>query len=100
MWLLTAIVSDKNHAGMVQELCRGVTYAGIMVTSVGGSRQLDVQTLAEEFRRAGQKRVETQPDAEKAYQRALQEKGDSVLFCVGSLYLVGEILSVEQERTE
>ena len=100
VWLLTAIVSDKNHAGMVQELCRGVTYAGIMVTSVGGSRQLDVQTLAEEFRRAGQKRVETQPDAEKAYQRALQEKGDSVLFCVGSLYLVGEILSVEQERME
>ena len=101
VWLLTSIVSDKNHAAMVQELCRGVRYAGIIITSVGGSRQLDAQTLAQEFLNAGQKRVETEPDAGKAYQRALQEKGESVLFCVGSLYLVGEILSVEPlGRTE
>ena len=96
--LLAAIVSDKNYTLMVRALCRGVKYAGVIVTSVGGRRQLDVETLAEEFRLAGQENVETEPDAGKAYVRALRERGSSVLICAGSLYLAGEILSMEQRQ--
>ena len=98
IWLLAAIVSDKNHALMVRELCRGVKYAGVIVTSVGGRRQLDVQTLAEEFRLSGQENVEAEPDAGKAYERALRERGSSILICAGSLYLAGEILSMEHRQ--
>ena len=96
VWLLTAIVSDKKHTQMVRELCRGIRYAGVIVTSVGGGRQLDAQTLASEFRAAGQARVEIQADAGTAYRKALSVKGSSVLFCVGSLYLAGEILAIER----
>ncbi len=96
--LLAAIVSDKNHTRMVRELCRGIHYAGVIVTSVGGRRQLDVQTLAKEFRLAGQEHVEEEPDAGRAYARALREKGSSVLICAGSLYLAGEILSMERRQ--
>ena len=93
--LLCAIVSDKNHAQMVQELCRGIHYDSVIVTSIGGSRQLSVGELAEEFRNAGQSPVEEEADAKKAYEKALREKEGSVLFCVGSLYLIGEILEAE-----
>lgn len=93
--LLAAIVSDKNHQEMVRELCKDVKYDSVIVTSVSGGRQLPAGVLAEEFRKAGQIHVVSEPSAEKAYLRALREKGDSVLFCVGSLYLIGEILGLE-----
>ena len=96
--LFTAVVSDKNHMDMVRELCRDVQYESVIVTSVGGSRQLDTKVLAQEFRQAGQRRVESEPDTDRAWKRALREKGDSVLVCTGSLYLVGRIL--EMERSE
>ena len=83
---------------MVRELCRGVHYAGVIVTSVGGRRKLDVQTLAKEFCLAGQENVEAEPDVGRAYARALREKGSSVLICAGSLYLAGEILSMERRQ--
>ena len=94
--LLAAIVSDKKHAEMVRELCRGIQYTGVIVTSVGGGRKLAEETLAAEFRAAGQEQVEIETDAGKAYRKALSAKGSSVLFCVGSLYLAGEILAIER----
>ena len=35
--------------------------------------------------------VHVQPDIAKAFDEARAMKGDGLLFCVGSLYLVGEI---------
>ena len=98
VWLLVSIVADKNYPQMVRELCRDVEYEGVLVTAVGGQRQLDVDDLAKEFLSAGQSRVETEADAGRAYRRALVEKGGGVLFCVGSLYLAGEVLAQEKER--
>ena len=93
--LLVAVVSDKNHRDMVRELCRGVKYEGVIVTSAGGGRRLDVRVLAQEFSQAGAQNVKTADDAKEAYRMALREKGDSVLFCTGSLYLIGDILAME-----
>ena len=36
---------------------------------------------------------------EDAFEEALKEKQDGILFCVGSLYLVGELKSVIRRRT-
>ncbi|MFR5148807.1 MAG: hypothetical protein ACLTER_04165 [Ruminococcus sp.] len=47
------------------------------------------------FTEAGASSVEVVEDVEKAFGRALEVKGDDgMLFCVGSLYLVGEIKDV------
>ena len=59
-----------------------------------------VQMLAQEFRLAGQDLVTAEPDARKAWRKALREKGDSVLICAGSLYLAGEILAAEAENRQ
>ena len=99
--LVTAIVSDKDYRTMVRELCRDVAYKCVTVTEVGERRKMDPEELAAAFRAAGQKTVRIWPDAQEAYLKAKKERGESVLFCVGSLYLIGEIQHAElRRRTE
>lgn len=50
------------------------------------------------FRQFGQKQVLACPDVEEAFEEALKEKGDGILFCVGSLYLVGSIKSILRRK--
>ena len=37
-------------------------------------------------------------DIDDAFALALEKKGDGLLFCVGSLYLVGEVKRVIEEK--
>ncbi len=64
----------------------------MVVTQVGGYRKVPAEQLAEIFREEGCPSAEACEDVEEAFRKALSEKGeDGMLFCVGSLYLVGEI---------
>ena len=58
-----------------------------------------VEELAEIFREDGVPEVEAIEDVPAAFERAVKEKGeDGMLFCVGSLYLVGEIKAVIRRK--
>ena len=64
---------------------------------------LDAATLGDDlnlelFRQFGAKKVTAIPDVEEAFDEALREQGDGILFCVGSLYLVGNIKSILETR--
>lgn len=85
---------------MVRELCRGIAFEGVIATSVSGGRLLEAEALAGEFVRAGQRFVEAEPDPETAYRNALRKMGGGVLFCAGSLYLAGAILSAEERKSK
>ena len=62
------------------------------MTQVGGYRKVPAEKLAEIFREKGCPTAEACEDVEEAFKKALEAKGeDGMLFCVGSLYLVGEI---------
>ncbi len=98
--LLIAIVTDKDHGVMVRTLCKAAHFENVITTSVGGSRKMDADVLAQEFSSAGQDDVLAVKDPRKAYELALQKQGDSVLLCAGSLYLVGEIRAVEERRKQ
>ena len=52
---------------------------------------LDVDEVAEDFRKAGCREVYAQADPAQAFEQAYAMKGDGMLFCVGSLYLAGEL---------
>ncbi len=95
--LLTAIVGDKAYREMVRQLCSAARYESVITTSVGGPRALDADLLAKEFMDAGQKNVEAESDAGKAYRMARLKQKDSVLVCAGSLYLMGEIHALEDQ---
>lgn len=88
-------VDDKDYTDMIHTICSRITFRHVVVTSVGGYRQVPAERFAKLFTEAGASSVEVVEDVEKAFGRALEVKGDDgMLFCVGSLYLVGEIKDV------
>lgn len=92
--LLFAAVGDKDYRRMIERICCGLRIDRVIVTEVGGYRAVDAKEPAAFFEQYGSARVIVCPDVEEAFSRALAEKGDGILFCAGSLYLVGSIKSI------
>lgn len=90
--LLFSAVSDKDYPDMIKTICRRISFRHVVTTQVGGDRQVPAEELAAFFQSAGCPSVESAPTVKEALPKALASKGDDgLLFCVGSLYLVGEI---------
>ena len=90
--LLFSAVEDKDYTEMIKTICGRIRFRHVVVTQVGGYRKVPVEELADIFREAGVENAETADNVPDAFALALREKGDDgMLFCVGSLYLVGEI---------
>ena len=85
--LLFAAMQDKEVGEMVRLLREGLNPAKVILTQVGEERAYPAPKLKELF---GEGMEEEDP--ERAFSLALSEKGeDALLFCAGSLYLVGVI---------
>lgn len=67
----------------------------MIVTEVGGYRGVPAEEFAALFEKMGCESVEAVSNVMEAFPRALAAKGlDGMLFCAGSLYLVGEIKDI------
>ncbi len=97
--LLFAAVEDKDYRRMIETICRELRLERVVTTEVGGFRRVDAGEIAALFEQFGGIRAEAYPDVEEAFPAALREKGDGILFCVGSLYLVGSIKSILRRST-
>ena len=90
--LLFSAVDDKDFTDMIQTICSRLSFRSVIVTQVGGYRQVPAEQFAALFKKTGCAQVEAIADSTEAFTRAMEIKGeDGLLFCVGSLYLVGEI---------
>ena len=97
--LLFSAVDDKDYTDMIRTICTRIRFRHVIVTQVGGYRKVPVEELADIFREDGVPEVEAIEDVPAAFERAVKEKGeDGMLFCVGSLYLVGEIKAVIRRK--
>lgn len=97
--LLFAAVDDKDYTEMIQNICRKLQFRHIVVTQVGGYRLVPAEELASVFTKIGCKNVVFYENIQEAFEKACFLKGkDGMLFCVGSLYLVGEIKSVVRRK--
>ena len=96
--LLFSAVSDKEHEKMIADLCQAAELSFVVVTEVGGYREVPASQLASEFSRHTEAAVYAEPEAGKAFRKALELKGGSMLFCAGSLYLAGEIKKALREQ--
>ena len=92
--ILFTAVADKHYHEMIGEICEGIHPSHVVATQIDGSRVVPAEVLAEDFRKAGCTDVCAEPEIGAAYEKALGKKGSGMLFCVGSLYLVGEIKDV------
>ena len=89
--LLFSAVSDKDYNHMISSICEEIKPDKAVVTELAGRRCVPASRLAGIFRSHMEGEVTEEADIGQAFQTALRLKGDGVLFCVGSLYLAGEI---------
>lgn len=93
--LLFSAVDDKDYQDMIKTICTRIAFRHVVVTQVGGYRMVPAETLGQIFKEMGCSNVEVCEEIPEAFARANQAKGeDGMFFCVGSLYLVGEIKDV------
>ena len=98
--LLFSAVEDKDYKDMIHTIAGRIRLRKVVTTQVGGYRQVPAEVLADIFRENGCTDVEAFASPVEAFRKALEEKTeDSLLFCVGSLYLVG-IIKEEIRRND
>lgn len=99
--ILFSAVSDKRYREMIREIVEGIRPRHVVTTQIAGGREVPAEELADLFRDAGVSGAEAVPEIGPAFDRACVLKGDGMLFCVGSLYLAGELKKwIEQHKGE
>lgn len=96
--ILFTAVADKHYHEMIGEICEGIHPSHVVATQIDGSRVVPAEVLAEDFRKAGCTDVCAEPEIGAAYEKTLGKKGSGMLFCVGSLYLAGELKAYLAKR--
>lgn len=94
--LLYAMVKEKDYKECIRILCEKMDFTRIVVTQIEGDRMLPASEVAKLFRQEGKERVEEVPSIKEAYDRVTKEQGEEVVFCAGSLYLMGELLKIKE----
>ena len=94
--LLFSAVNDKRYTDMIRELAEGIRPENVVTTRISGARAVPEEKLADLFRQNGCRHVYAERSPEKAWEKAKTLRKDGLLFCVGSLYLAGEILAAER----
>lgn len=89
--LLFSAVVEKDYPAMIRRICQNLRFSKVVTTQIDGARVVPAQELAELFKKNGCANVTAKEKIWEAFDEAYEEKGDGLLFCVGSLYLVGEI---------
>ncbi|MDO5338335.1 MAG: folylpolyglutamate synthase/dihydrofolate synthase family protein [Eubacteriales bacterium] len=91
--LLFSAVADKDYRGMIGDICQEIRPRAVITTQIDGYRVVPAETLASVFQEHGV-HAEGIASIPKAFEKAQEKRGDGLLFCVGSLYLVGEIKNI------
>lgn len=90
--LLFGAVRDKNYRQMIRELMEGLSCRQVVATPLQTPRSLTKSELCEAFEEYTHRNITICENTKEAYQQALKLKEEKeILFCVGSLYLAGEI---------
>ena len=97
--LLFSAVVEKDYDEMIREICQEAQFSSIVVTQIEGDRKVEAARLAEIFEKYTDAAVFARPKVGEALDLALEKRGDGMLFCAGSLYLVGEIKAIIGRQT-
>ena len=92
--IIFGAVADKDVESMVRALTGGLEEASVkmyIVTNVSDSRAIDSQKLKELFTKYTSKPVMAIQEPAEALDVAMKQQGKSKVYCLGSLYLIGEI---------
>ena len=97
--ILFSAVRDKRYQSMIREIVEGIHPQRVVTTQISGNRIVPADELAAVFRELGCPCVASCTDVGQAFEMAEQKKATGMLFCVGSLYLAGEVKKYLYSRT-
>lgn len=96
--LLFSAVSDKEYEKMIRLICEEIDPDAVVTTQIQGERQVLAEDLAGLFEKHGAGNVTAVSASSHALEKALELQQDGMVFCVGSLYLIGEIKAYLEKR--
>lgn len=92
VYLLFSAVKEKDYKRMVQEITASYHWSGIILTEIDGGRKLAAKVLEKLFKEQTKAPIYICENEKEAFTLGLRLKGkNGRLYCVGSLYLVGNI---------
>lgn len=96
--LIFSAVRDKNFDAMVKEICESGLFEHYIVTQINGERKLSMDILKEDFIKFTNATVRTSSTVKDAVEQAINLRKDRKItwFLAGSLYLVGEAMTLEE----
>ncbi|MCL2865830.1 MAG: Mur ligase family protein [Lachnospiraceae bacterium] len=89
--LVFAVTAEKEYKKMIALLCKELDFDVFVVTRLKGTRGVTTEQLAKVFRTFSTKPVIIKHDMEQALVYVQEEEKKSLTYCLGSLYLVGEL---------
>lgn len=96
--MLFSCVKEKDYEGMIRTICEHIAFDSVVVTQIESDRCVPVSELAAIFEKYTSQPVSEIAAIPEAFETALQKKGDGILFCVGSLYLVGSLKKIIRSK--
>ena len=98
--LMFSAVADKAYEKMIQEICSSEVFDMYVVCAVNyEKRAMQASALESIFKKYTDKPVYAMESAREAFEKSLALKAaDNKLFIAGSLYLVGEIKEIVNNR--
>lgn len=91
--LLFAVSEDKDYQRMIRRLCE-ISFEEIIIVRYKGDRAAQLETVEVAFRCFSGSKITTFDDIEAGFSYGKSHVEDSYLFCAGSLYLAGNLLSL------
>ena len=96
LYIIFGAVNDKDVETVSKLLPSNAKY---IITQADVPRALDAKTLSQIFKSQGQQVIFDYPIAKEAYNKAIEIiNDDDLLIITGSIFLVGEILKIEQDN--
>lgn len=91
-YVLFSVVNDKDDKYMLSKIAEEKTDE-VIVARLNSKRALEAAKISEDLREAGYDgKIDVFDNTKEAFEYGLKITGDKdVLFCVGSLYLIGEL---------
>jgi len=91
--LLFAVSKDKDYQRMIERLCK-ISFEEIVVVRYEGDRAAELAAVEDTFRHFSGSKITTCQNIRDGYAYAKSHVKDQFLFCVGSLYLAGDLLAL------
>lgn len=91
--LLFAVSKDKEYESMIQRLSE-IFFEEIIVVRYDGDRAADLSAVEVAFRRFSGSKITVYDNIRAGFTYARSHVDEQYLFCVGSLYLAGDLLAL------